>query len=816
MRLVKLLLFTIAGLALFGNSQLNGQTLSPLGFSYQAVVRDANGALIQNGLVSLDFEIYQGPVSGTPVYTETFSGISTNDFGLVNLIIGKGNNQFGNIDWGAGTHSVVVMLDGVMVDMTEFSSVPYSEISRKATEMELNDLVDVMATGQVVDDVIRWNGTEWVSGAFSVDDADADPANELQSLSLSGQDLTISNGNTVTLTDQVDDADADPVNEIQSLSLNGQDLAISNGNTVSLPLDDADADPLNELQTLSLNGQDLGISNGNTITLPPDQVDDADADPVNEIQSLSLIGQDLAISNGNTVTLPDQVDDADADPVNEIQSLSLIGQDLAISNGNTVTLPDLVDDADADPVNELQSLSLNGQDLSISTGNTVTLPDLVDDADADPVNELQSLDLSGNTLSISGISGTGAAVDLSSYVSPWEINGQDLSRSAGNVGIGTSAPDATLDVVGDVQIQSTIPTLTGLDDQANEKYFLDADNGNGRLSLRSSTGLNTFVVTGNANGGNVNIFDPNGNFRYIADVLPSGEGSVNLFGPNGNVNVLMNSFSGSPNGGVISMANTQGQTRATLSVLPTDEAGSLGLSGANGNANVLLNIFGGSPNGGVMGLADPNGASKMLLGSDTNDGGFLNASGNNGQLNALIGYLSTNINNGFIGVYDSVGGIQAGMYVDPAGNGVLFKDVNSFRMDHPTQAGKEIWYAAIEGPEAGAYERGTVQLTNGEAFVDFTEHFQMVINPDNYTVVLTPLDPSSKGLAVAEKTAKGFQVKELWQGTGNYSFDWEVKAVRKGYEDFRVIRDASELDAAVPTGTLVPTNNLSHPQRSNE
>ena len=60
------------------------------------------------------------------------------------------------------------------------------------------------------------------------------------------------------------------------------------------------------------------------------------------------------------------------------------------------------------------------------------------------------------------------------------------------------------------------------------------------------------------------------------------------------------------------------------------------------------------------------------------------------------------------------------------------------------------------------------------------------------TVMLTPLSADSKGLAVINKHKAGFEVKELLGGTGNYEFDWEVKCVRKGAEDYRVIRDKSE------------------------
>ncbi|MCB0845209.1 MAG: hypothetical protein KDE26_18295, partial [Bacteroidetes bacterium] len=72
--------------------------------------------------------------------------------------------------------------------------------------------------------------------------------------------------------------------------------------------------------------------------------------------------------------------------------------------------------------------------------------------------------------------------------------------------------------------------------------------------------------------------------------------------------------------------------------------------------------------------------------------------------------------------------------------------------------------------------------------IEFDDHFQLVSNPETMTVILTPLSAKSKGLAVIEKTGEGFTVQELFEGEGNYSFDWEVKCVRRGHENFEVIR----------------------------
>ena len=73
----------------------------------------------------------------------------------------------------------------------------------------------------------------------------------------------------------------DSKNDKQTLSVSGNNLSISNGNTVQLPVTPAyndtdvkarisalEAKPDNDKQTLSLDGHNLSISNGNTVQLP--------------------------------------------------------------------------------------------------------------------------------------------------------------------------------------------------------------------------------------------------------------------------------------------------------------------------------------------------------------------------------------------------------------------------------------------------------------------------------------------------------------------------------------------------------------------
>ena len=110
---------------------------------------------------------------------------------------------------------------------------------------------------------------------------DASASNELQSISLNGNQLTLSNsGGTVTLPtgttynagsgidingNTISATDNSTSNELQTLTLNGAQLSISDGHSVNLP----DPSSTNEIQTLSLNGNQLNLSNGGgSVALP--------------------------------------------------------------------------------------------------------------------------------------------------------------------------------------------------------------------------------------------------------------------------------------------------------------------------------------------------------------------------------------------------------------------------------------------------------------------------------------------------------------------------------------------------------------------
>lgn len=217
---------------------------TPQFFKYQAVVRDAAGLLAVNRIVSIRTSILAGSATGSSVYSETQT-LSTNDYGVVSLNIGNGtlvSGSFSTINWSLGNYFVKNELDitggssYVFMGTSQLVSVPYALYSEKSGN--------------------------------SISDHDTSATNEIQLLSISGDSLHITSGNSVYLSGAVD-LDASQTNELQNLNLQNDTLSISSGNYVVFQnYTDADTDSTNEIQSISINNDTISLSNSNSIVIP--------------------------------------------------------------------------------------------------------------------------------------------------------------------------------------------------------------------------------------------------------------------------------------------------------------------------------------------------------------------------------------------------------------------------------------------------------------------------------------------------------------------------------------------------------------------
>ncbi|MEM4413246.1 MAG: hypothetical protein QXD59_03110 [Candidatus Caldarchaeum sp.] len=114
------------------------------------------------------------------------------------------------------------------------------------------------------------------------------------------------------------------------------------------------------------------------------------------------------------------------------------------------------------------------------------------------------------------------------------------------------------------------------------------------------------------------------------------------------------------------------------------------------------------------------------------------------------------------------------------------RGVKFFIEQHPTDPTKEIAYAALEGPEAGTYIRGSAELKDGQAVIALPEHFALVTSEEGLTVQLTPIGEWLQ-LYVVELSPQKLVVREAQGKSGK--FFYLVQGVRRGYEQLPVIQE---------------------------
>lgn len=143
---------------------------APLGFNYQATVRNSSGGLIINQNVNFKFNVMQNTPTSVPVFSETHFA-PTDDLGAVNLVIGKGTATtgiFSNIDWGNGNYYLGIELNTgsgyVAMGTTQLLSVPYALYAKSS---------GTNATVGAISATSNVNGALITSGELNLSPADA-------------------------------------------------------------------------------------------------------------------------------------------------------------------------------------------------------------------------------------------------------------------------------------------------------------------------------------------------------------------------------------------------------------------------------------------------------------------------------------------------------------------------------------------------------------------------------------------------------------------------------------------------------------------
>ncbi|MAC94445.1 MAG: hypothetical protein CMC96_02970 [Flavobacteriales bacterium] len=361
----------------------------PEGVNYQAIARDNNGNALANQMISVRFGIIQTSASGTLLYEEEFSMITTNDFGLFNLLIGQGVNtnngslnSFSEIDWGSDVHFLKVEIDPGSgyenLGTTQLVSVPYALYAKESGSI-LNAGAGILIQNDSVINI-----------------GDLSESNELiNQFGLNGETLEITDaGGTQSV-------DLSVFND--SLQIVDSSAAIRSDMLSQQTLNDSSqAIRMDMLSQQTLNDTSVAIRTDlNTLSIGAYK----DSSATNELNT-------NAVLNGETLEITDAGGTQSVDLSVFNDSLQIVDSSAAIRSDMLIQQT-LNDSSQAIRMDMLSQQTLNDTSLAIRADlNTLSIGAY---KDSSAINELNTnAVLNGETLEITDAGGT-QSVDLSVF-----------------------------------------------------------------------------------------------------------------------------------------------------------------------------------------------------------------------------------------------------------------------------------------------------------------------------------------------------------------------------------------------------------------
>jgi hypothetical protein len=334
-----------------------------------------------------------------------------------------------------------------------------------------------------------------------------------------------------------------------------------------------------------------------------------------------------------------------------------------------------------------------------------------------------------------GITGSGTANHITKWVGPTKLGNSNIfDGSAGNVGIATTSPGATLDVNGTAVVRSNA-TVNG---------SLSA----GPITATSSSSGGTGVY---ANAGSSTA--SNGVIAYGATGVAgytTVAGSIAVFGNGGN---------STGSNGVVGYGATGVAGNSTIT-------GSYGTYGS-GSTGVWGNSTGTGANVGVLGL----GATGVQGVGDT--WGVL---GQSSSTSGSGGGFSNSTTGDALFTYNQSGGYAAFFDGDVDVDGNLSKAGGSFKIDHPLDpANKYLYHSFVESPDMmNIYNGNATTDEQGSAVVKLPEWFE-TLNRD-FRYQLTVMGQFAQAIVASKVANHQFTIKT---DKPNVEVSWQVTGIRQ-------------------------------------
>lgn len=310
-------------LAFFFFSSLAIFSQAPPLINYQGMLRDASGVPIST-LSSVHIAFIISDASSNIVHNETVTAVPVSSLGLFSTQIGKSNPISNSINWQNSPYTLSVFANTGTgfspIGTQQLASVPFALFAKNAATptLQINGNILSITGGNSV--TLPTGGSTYTGGnGISI-------TGSVITNSAPDQTVTLANGTNVNINGTYPSY---TVNATPTLSLTGTQLSISGGNSVTLPTG-----------TTYTNGSGISLVSGTIITntAPNQTVNISGAGVSGTYPNYTITaGAQTSITAGNS-----NINVSGSDPnftISSSPTLVVSGNSISISNGNTVVIP---------------------------------------------------------------------------------------------------------------------------------------------------------------------------------------------------------------------------------------------------------------------------------------------------------------------------------------------------------------------------------------------------------------------------------------------------------------------------------------------
>jgi hypothetical protein len=337
-----------------------------------------------------------------------------------------------------------------------------------------------------------------------------------------------------------------------------------------------------------------------------------------------------------------------------------------------------------------------------------------------------------------GITGSGTANHITKWVGTNKLgNSNVFDGPSGDVGIGTTAPTATLDVNGTARVR-------------------------GNATVNGSLGAGPITATSSSSGG-TGVYASAGSSAGSNGIIASGAtGIAGYTTVGGSIAVYGYAGNSTASNGVVGYGATGVAGNSTITgSYGTFGSGSTGVWGNSTGTGANVGVYGTGGTGGmgVYGIGDSFGVLGESNSASGSGGGF----GNSSTGDALFTY---NQSGGYAAFFDGD--------VDVDGN--LSKAGGSFKIDDPIDpANKYLYHSFVESPDMmNIYNGNATTDEQGSAVVQLPEWFE-TLNRD-FRYQLTVIGQFAQAIVASKVANHQFAIKT---DKPNVEVSWQVTGIRQ-------------------------------------